>query len=121
MTQVIKQNKWFALTALILMLSQLFLDTLNVAKLSAQTTIWIGAIAMLIAIINAGFQQYFSDLPNSTIWVQVLLFVGYISGGILDKLEMLPFSEDGKSIIRLALTFISSAIPLVLKFLKDYE
>lgn len=45
MTQVIKQNKWFALTALILMLSQLFLDTLNVAKLSAQTTIWIGAIA----------------------------------------------------------------------------
>lgn len=121
MTQIIKQNKWFALTALILMLTQLFLDTLNVAKLSAQTTIWISAIAILISIINAGFQQYFSDLPNSTIWVQVLLFAGYISGGILDKLDMLPFSEDGKSIIRLALTFLSSSIPLILKFLKDYE
>lgn len=121
MTQIIKQNKWFAITALILMLSQLFLDTLNVANFNTNTTVWIGAIGMFISIVNAGFKQYFSDIDNSTIYIQVLLFVAYIAGGVLDQLDILPFNDDWKSIIRLGLTFISSSVPMVLKFLKDYD
>lgn len=117
-----KKNTSIILIGLLLTLSQLLLDTLNVAKFSTQTTVYIGALGILISIIRSGYIQYFdSGISNETLIIQVLLFILFVAGGVLDKLEILPFNEEWKSIIRLILTFIINAIPLILNTVKNLE
>ena len=107
----------FSAIALSIALVQMFLDTANAANFSATTKMYIGAGAMLVTIIATGFKQYFDgDLSNKTIWIQVALFAAYVAGGLLQQLGELDFlGADVQSLLRLFLTFISLAVPLVVK------
>lgn len=113
-----KQTKdIFSALALCIALVQMFLDLMNTANFGETTKMYIGAGAMFITIIATGFKQYFDgDLSNKTIWIQVLLFFAYVAGGLLQQMGELDFlGADVQSVLRLSLTFISLAVPLMLK------
>ena len=107
----------FSAIALSIALVQMFLDTANAANFSATTKMYIGAGAMFIAIVSTGFKQYFdNEIDNRTLYIQVLLFVAYVAGGLLQQLGELDFlGADVQSLLRLFLTFISLAVPLIVK------
>lgn len=118
MRKAITKSKWFIIGGLVITLLQLLFDTLNVAGL--KNTMWLGAFIMLGSLIFSGAKIYFDDYyENVTLWIQLCLFGAYIVGGILDNLDMLPFSEEGKSIIRTVLTAINGFIPIVIKTIKE--
>lgn len=115
------QTKIFKLIGLLLILSQTLFDTLNVLQLSNESKMIIGAIAMFTAVANAGFKQYFdSKIDNQTIWVQVLLFIAFVSGGVMEHFHQLDFlGEETTSIIRVCLTFATTSVPIVIKTIKE--
>ncbi len=118
MTKIITKSKWFIIGGLIITFLQLLFDTLNVAGLP--NTMWLGAFIMLGSLIYSGLKQYFDDdYDNVTLWVQVCLFGAYFFGGILDNLDLLPFNEEWKSIIRTVLTALNSFIPIVIKTIQE--
>lgn len=122
MTKVISKNKTMVIVGLLFTFLQLLFDTLNVAKFSTQTTVYIGAFGMLFSLLRTGWIQYFeSDITNTTLWIQISLFCVYVAGGILDKLDILPFNDEWKSIIRVVLTLFTNFIPIVLKTLNEIE
>lgn len=122
MTKVISKNKTMVIVGLLFTFLQLLFDTLNVAKFSTQTTVYIGAFGMLFSLLRTGWIQYFeSDITNTTLWIQISLFCIYVAGGILDKLDILPFNDEWKSIIRVVLTLFTNFIPIVLKTLNEIE
>ena len=114
MTKIITKSKWFIIGGLIITFLQLLFDTLNVAGL--KNTMWLGAGIMFASLVYSGLKQYFDDeYENITLWVQICLFGAYVFGGVLDNLDMLPFSDEGKSIIRTVLTAINGFIPVIIK------
>lgn len=116
MNKAINQSKLFIVIGLVLTLLQLLFDTLNVSNLSVETKTVIGAAGIFLALICSGFKQYFDpSISNATLWIQALLFAGYVAGGLLDKFDMLPFNDEWKSIIRIILTFTVNAVPIVIK------
>ena len=116
MTKIITKSKWFIIGGLVITFLQLLFDTLNVAGLNGNVTMWIGASIMFAGLIYSGLKQFFDEeYDNITLWIQICLFGAYFVGGVLDNLDMLPFSEEGKSIIRTVLTAINSFIPIVIK------
>lgn len=118
MTKIITKSKWFIIGGLIITFLQLLFDTLNVAGLP--NTMWLGAFIMFGSLIYSGLKQYFDDdYDNVTLWVQVCLFGAYFFGGILDNLDLLPFNEEWKSIIRTVLTALNSFIPIVIKTIQE--
>lgn len=120
MTKVITNNKVMVIVGLFFTFLQLLFDTLNLGKFSLETTVYIGAFGMLFSLIRTGWIQYFeSDIKDSTLWIQIALLVVYVAGGILDKLDILPFNDEIKSIVRVILTLFTNFIPIVLKTLKD--
>ncbi len=122
MTKIISKNKTMVIVGLLFTFLQLLFDTLNVAKFSTQTTVYIGAFGMLFSLLRTGWIQYFeSDITNTTLWIQISLFCVYVAGGILDKLDILPFNDEWKSIIRVVLTLFTNFIPIVLKTLNEIE
>jgi len=122
MTKIISKNKTMVIVGLLFTFLQLLFDTLNVAKFSTETTIYIGAFGMLFSLFRTGWIQYFeSDIADTTLWIQISLFVVYVAGGVLDKLDILPFNDEWKSIIRVVLTLFTNFIPIVLKTLNEVE
>jgi hypothetical protein len=117
MTTQAKQTTAFGIIAVIITLVQMFLDVLNKGNLPENSKMWIGAGAMLISIINSGWKQYFDrKIDSSTIWIQVLLFGAFISGGVMQEMGKLDFlGADIQSQLRMALTFITMAVPVVVK------
>lgn len=114
MRKAITKSKWFIIGGLVITFLQLLFDTLNVAGL--KNTMWLGAFIMFGSLIYSGIKQYFDEeYDNITLLIQLCLFGAYFFGGVLDNLDMLPFSEEGKSIIRTVLTAINSFIPIVIK------
>jgi len=122
MTQIIKQSKVFIIIGTTLTLLQLLFDTLNVSHLSVETKTIIGAIVMLLSIVASGFKQFFDPKINDfTLWIQAILFFAYISGGLLDNFDMLPFNDEWKSIMRIILTFTANAVPILIKRINEIE
>jgi len=122
MKQAINQSKLFIVIGLILTLLQLLFDTLNVSHFSEQTTVIIGAIGIFLSILNSGFKQYFDNtISDKTLWIQALLFVAYVAGGLLDKFDVLPLNDELKAIVRIVLTFTANSVPIVIKTLSTEE
>jgi hypothetical protein len=122
MKQAINQSKLFIVIGLILTLLQLLFDTLNVSHFSEQTTVIIGTIGIFLSILNSGFKQYFdSTISDKTLWIQVLLFVAYVAGSLLDKFDLLPLNDELKAIVRTVLIFTANSVPIVIKTLSTEE
>ena len=114
MKKALTQSKWFIIGGLFLTFLQFLFDTLNVAGIA--NTMWLGAIIMFGSLIYSGAKQYFdSTYDNITLIVQLCLFFAYVTGGVLDNLDMLPFTEEGKRIIRTVLTALNGFIPIIIK------
>ena len=115
------QTKIFKIIGLLLILSQTLFDTLNVLQLSNESKMIIGAIAMFTAVANAGFKQYFdSNISNYTLIVQVLLFISFVCGGVMEHFNQLDFlGEETTAIIRVSLTFTTTAIPIIIKTIDE--
>ena len=122
MTKIISKNRTMIIVGLIFTFLQLLFDTLNLGNFSAETTVYIGAFGMLFSLLRTGWIQYFNEnLSNKTLLIQILLFLVYVFGGVLDKLDVLPFNDEWKSIIRVVLTLFTNFIPVVLKTLNEVE
>jgi ABC-type multidrug transport system permease subunit len=122
MKNAINKNKIFILIGLIFTLLVLLFDTLNVSNLSIETKTSIGAIGIFLSILSSGYKQYFDPKINDvTLWIQALLFFAYVSGGLLDKFNLLPLNDEWKSILRIVLTFIVNSVPIVIKTLSTEE
>ncbi|HRH58693.1 MAG TPA: hypothetical protein PLS10_13665 [Chitinophagales bacterium] len=121
--KVISTSKIFALIGLLITLAQMLFDLLNVANLNENTKIYVGAIGMVLAIINSGFKQFFDkNIDNRTIYLQLLLFIGFVAGGILDHFNQLDFlGQDTTAVMRVTLTFISTSIPIIIKTINEIE
>lgn len=118
MKTALTQSKWFIVGGLFLTFLQFLFDTLNVAGIA--NTMWLGAIIMFGSMIYSGAKQFFDkSYDNITLIIQLCLFFAYVGGGILDNLDMLPFTEEGKSIIRTALTAINGFIPIIIKTIQQ--
>lgn len=122
-TKAISTSKLFAIIGLLITLAQMLFDLLNVANLNDSSKMYVGAIGMVLAIVNSGFKQFFDKkIDNKTIYLQVLLFIGFIAGGILDHFHQLEFlGEDTTAVMRVSLTFISTSIPIIIKTINEME
>ena len=115
MTKIVLKQKWYILIGLILTGMQLLFDTLNVSDIDVDAKVLIGASSMGLALIVSGYKQYLDpNTANATLWVQVLLFVVYVCGGILEIIDKMPIGDDAASITRTILTFITSYIPVII-------
>lgn len=120
--KVISKQKWYVAGVLIITFAQLLFDTLNVSGLGGEGTTMIGAIAMFGSIFFSGVKQYFDEeIGNGSLLIQVLLFIAFVTGGVLDNLDMLPFNDESKSIVRLSLTMLTNYIPLAIKQINAIE
>lgn len=116
MSKIIGNSKLFIAFGLLIAFMQLLFDTLNVAGLASNYTVYIGAIGMLLAIVHSGVEQYLSkEIDDKTLYIQLALFVAFVGGGVLDKLDYLPLNDEAKSIIRVVLTMLTNFIPIALK------
>ena len=116
MSKIIVNSKLFIAFGLLVTFLQLLFDTLNVAGLGKDSTVYIGAIGMLLAIVHSGVEQYLSkEIDDKTLYIQLALFFAFVGGGVLDKLDYLPLNDEAKSIIRVVLTMLTNFIPIVLK------
>ena len=116
MSKIIGNSKLFIAFGLLIAFMQLLFDTLNVAGLASNYTVYIGAIGMLLAIVHSGVEQYLSkEIDDKTLYIQLALFFAFVGGGVLDKLDYLPLNDEAKSIIRVVLTMLTNFIPIALK------
>lgn len=115
------QTKIFKIIGLLLILFQLLFDTINVLQFSEETKMIIGASAMFIAVANAGFKQYLdNNISNYTLIVQVLLFISFVCGGVMEHFNQLDFlGEETTALIRVCLTFTTTAIPIIIKTIDE--
>ena len=110
------KSRIFLLLGMVFMLLQIIFDTVNASNLSTEFHSYIGAGSMLMVLIATGFKQYFDPKINSgTIFIQIGLFVVFVAGGLLDKFDVLPLTEEVKGIVRIVLTVLTNFIPIMIK------
>lgn len=115
MSKIVLQNRWYIIIGLIITGVQLLFDTLNVSNIDVDAKVLTGASSMGLALIVSGYKTYLDpNTANATLWVQVLLFLVYVCGGILEILDKMPIADDAASITRTILTFVTSYIPVII-------
>jgi hypothetical protein len=115
-------SRIFLLIGTLVMIMQIIFDTLNVSNLSPNIHAYIGAGSMLLVLISSGLKQYFDPKINSgTIIIQACLFVAFVTGGVLDQFDLLPFGEEVKGILRIVLTVIANSMPIIIKTITQEE
>jgi hypothetical protein len=119
MAKILKNTKFYMITSIILVIVSIVFDNLNVLNLPAKESAWIGFLAMTLTLINAGFKQLASTkTDNKTLWINVALFVAFLTGGILNKFDLIPISNELQSGLRTILVMISTSIPKILEQVK---
>jgi len=102
-----KNKKIYSVLVSLIPAVQATLDTFNAANVSSNVRMYIGAFLILILIILQGVQIYLNpDIKDKALWVNVVAFIGYVAGGIIDHLQLIALTDEISSIIRLAFTLI---------------
>jgi len=102
-----KNKKIYSVLVSLIPAIQATLDTFNAANINSNARMYIGAGLILLLILLQGIQIYFNpDIKDKALWISVIALIGYVAGGIIDHLQVLAFTEETSSIIRLAFTLI---------------
>ncbi len=97
-----KNQKAYSVIVSLIPAVQAILDTFNAAQVSDALRMYIGALLILLIIVMQGIQIYLNpSIKNNALWVSVVALIGYIAGGIMDNLNVIPMSEEVASVIRL--------------------
>ncbi len=97
-----KNQKAYSVIVSLIPAVQAVLDTFNAAQVSDALRMYIGALLILLIIVMQGIQIYLNpSIKNNALWVSVVALIGYIAGGVMDNLNVIPMSEESASVIRL--------------------
>ncbi len=105
-----KNEKLYQILIALIPTIQIAFDAINSIGLEDDIRTIIGGSLILTMLILNGIKQYFDPLiKNTAVGISILLFFGYVAGGIIDHLEVFNFSENTDAIVRTAMLVIVSA------------
>lgn len=118
MKKIINTTKIAEAIAIILIVLQGLTDLLHTMPVQESTVKIVAAVIMLLTFIVTASNQYLNEyISNKSLWLTLILFIGYIAGGITDYLNFLSLSPNAEAWLRFAISAIVLIVNLTSKLI----